>query len=480
VIGDLTFEVRVYKTSVYRGQRGNTYKVRWRVARSTHSKVFPLATQAEAFRSELISATRKGEAFSPHTGEPASWARAKRAQLSWYDFACSYVDMKWHHASAKYRQDIARALTAATPALILGQGPASDRELRSALNLYGFNTKRREDAPHEVAARLGWLSANTHPVQQLTQPGVARRTLDLATSLLDGRRAAPDTVRKHRMVLANAMDYAIELELLDTNPIRRLKWAPAQTSVSREVDRRSVVNHRQARSLLEAVSKQQPSGARLVAFFALMYYAALRPEEAVNVRHDNVSLPSPSAPDAWGELELTESRPHAGRHWTDDGALRDSRSLKHRNRGDVRLVPMSPPLAEILRTHLREFPDGASGRLFYGVRSADLPSTTYMNAWRAARRAALSPREEASALARRPYDLRHACVSTWLNAGVPAPQVAQWAGHSVDVLLRIYARCIEGQDGVARARIAAALDSALQETDETADGERPAPPVPSV
>jgi hypothetical protein len=43
------------------------------------------------------------------------------------------------------------------------------------------------------------------------------------------------------------------------------------------------------------------------------------------------------------------------------------------------------------------------------------------------------------ALARRPYDLRHACLSTWLNGGVPPTQVAEWAGHGVDVLLRIYA-----------------------------------------
>ncbi|MFB4285033.1 hypothetical protein ACBJ59_57890 [Nonomuraea sp. MTCD27] len=67
-------------------------------------------------------------------------------------------------------------------------------------------------------------------------------------------------------------------------------------------------------------------------------------------------------------------------------------------------------------------------------------------------------REEfASPLAARPYDLRHACVSTWLNAGVPAPQVAEWAGHSVDVFLRVYAKCIVGQDEAARRRISDAL-----------------------
>jgi hypothetical protein len=42
----------------------------------------------------------------------------------------------------------------------------------------------------------------------------------------------------------------------------------------------------------------------------------------------------------------------------------------------------------------------------------------------------------------RPYDLRHVAVSTRLNAGVPAAPVDEWAGHSVDVLLRVYAKCI--------------------------------------
>lgn len=69
---------------------------------------------------------------------------------------------------------------------------------------------------------------------------------------------------------------------------------------------------------------------------------------------------------------------------------------------------------------------------------------------------ALSTSEQKSPLARRP-DLRHACASTWLNAGVAAPQVAAWAGHGVDVLLRIYAKTIEGQKAVARQRVQDAL-----------------------
>lgn len=36
---------------------------------------------------------------------------------------------------------------------------------------------------------------------------------------------------------------------------------------------------------------QEPSGTRLVAFFAVMYYSALRPEEAIRLTRGNVTMP---------------------------------------------------------------------------------------------------------------------------------------------------------------------------------------------
>jgi hypothetical protein len=48
-------------------------------------------------------------------------------------------------------------------------------------------------------------------------------------------------------------------------------------------------------------------------------------------------------------------------------------------------------------------------------------------------------------------------VSLWLNAGVPATEVARRAGHGVAVLLKIYAHCIDGQATAANQRIAEAL-----------------------
>ena len=191
-----------------------------------------------------------------------------------------------------------------------------------------------------------------------------------------------------------------------------------------------------------------------------MYYAGLRPEEAINLAADNVILP-PRVPDPddeeWGELHIRSATPDAGSEWTDDGSVRERRQLKHRPEGDSRIVPTHPELTALLREHLAKFGVPPDGRLFGGVRGGELPTITYRRAWTKARRMALGEAEQASPLARRPYDLRHACLSTWLNGGVYPTQVAEWAGHSVDVLLRIYAKCVVGQDELAKRRIGEAL-----------------------
>jgi integrase len=159
----------------------------------------------------------------------------------------------------------------------------------------------------------------------------------------------------------------------------------------------------------------------------------------------------------WGELHLRAARPDVGSEWIDDGADRDRRGLKHRAEGESRRVPCPPALTKLLREHFAEFGGEPTYPLFRGTQGRPLATITYRRAWDRARRSALSGEEYRSPLARRPYDLRHACLSTWLNGGVAPTQVAEWAGHSVEVLLRVYAKCLEGQDEVAKRRITTAL-----------------------
>jgi len=47
-------------------------------------------------------------------------------------------------------------------------------------------------------------------------------------------------------------------------------------------------------------------------------------------------------------------------------------------------------------------------------------------------------------MAARPYDLRHAALSTWLNSGVDPTEVAERAGNSPEVLLSRHAKCLDG------------------------------------
>ncbi|MEV7807425.1 hypothetical protein AB0O28_31210 [Microbispora sp. NPDC088329] len=104
-----------------------------------------------------------------------------------------------------------------------------------------------------------------------------------------------------------------------------------------------------------------------------------------------------------------------------------------------------------------------SGRLFRTVSGKAFSGSTVSNVWKDARGYAFPPEVVASPLAARPYDLRHAAVSLWLNAGVHAPEAAERAGHGTETLLRVgvmlmvYAKCPEGQREVANGRILEAL-----------------------
>jgi integrase len=347
----VTYDVRVWKVERVEGKTRTSYKVRWVVDGRLHRRTLPTALLADSFRSDLLTATRRGEAFDTDTGLPFSRSRTHNDML-WYEFACAYVDMKWKGAAGKYRKSIAEALMTVTLApLTTDRDKPDERILWSALLRWGFNTKQRNDpaCPTEIAEALRWVRQNTKPVYALAEARVIRAALDAVATKIDGTPAAATTVNRKRAVLSNALSYAVEIRLLSKNPVESIKWrAPKAT---RAVDRRSVVNPLQARTLLTAVESQGRSGPRLVAFFGVMYFAALRPEEVVNLRVGDLNLPS----SGWGEIHLDRATAHAGRTWTDSGKVHDERQLKHRAEGESRVVPCPPDLVALLRSHLQRF-----------------------------------------------------------------------------------------------------------------------------
>jgi integrase len=472
-----TYDVRLWAIREHKGKDRKTgkprssYRVRWLVAGQDFGETFQTRALAESFRSKLVTKQREGVAFDVESGLPEPMARELNSR-SWHEHAVAYVDMKWPRASAKHRKGIAESLTGATMALFdTERGAPADDVIRKALNTYVFNKARRDGGPppEDLAAAVAWVERNTVRLSALADAALVRKVLDsLAVLLKSGGAAAASTVARKRAVFSGALRYAVELGYLESHPMDRVSWtAPKNTD---EIDRQVVANPKQARKLLSAVNAVMPE---MTAFFGCMYYAALRPEEALHLREDEYERPKRKG--GWGWLHLTGATVAVGNGWGDADGTIEHRALKHRGRNATRDVPAAPDLCALLDRHLAEYPAGVNGRLFVTRRGPGgkyrptagqpLRNNAYGTAWRKAREKVLTPVQQRSPLARRPYDLRHAAVSLWLNAGVPAPQVAEWAGHSVHVLMKVYAKCIDGQQEAAKKRIEQALKVEEGESD---------------
>jgi len=454
-----TYDVKVWAIQEHEGKDRktgkpqSTYRVRWVVAGKVFGDRFQTKALAESFRAKLMTAQREGVAFDEASGLPEPMARERNSR-SWYDHAVAFVDMKWPRAAAKQRMSIAEALSNVTLALLKNaRGAPSDKEIRRALYAWSFNKARRDAGPppDDLVPVIRWVSVNTVSLGDLKDAALVRKALDALSLRLDGKQAAATTIARKRAVFYGTLRYGVELGLLPTHPMDHVQWVTPKSAD--EVDRRSVINPVQALRLLALVADKHP---RLVAFFACLYFAALRPAEALHLRIEDCELPE----EGWGMLRLSGSTQHVGQGWGNDSeAVREDRELKHRAKTAVRPVPAPPMLVRAIRWHIAAHGHAPDGRLFVtqGYGNGPVSKETYSRVWRAVRRDGLTPAQRRSPLARRPYDLRHAAVSLWLNEGVPATQVAEWAGHSVHVLLKVYAKCIEGQDEAARRRIAKAL-----------------------
>jgi hypothetical protein len=195
---------------------------------------------------------------------------------------------------------------------------------------------------------------------------------------------------------------------------------------------------------------------------------SMRPAEVAALTRNGGCLPAKR----WGHLTFAGSSPAPGRAYTDDGQVHEHRGLKGRTRGrpsrdsrarrPTRRVPIPPELVTLLRAHLEQFGAGPDGRLFRSENGNPVQPSTWWQVWQKVRPLALTPEQLATPLLRRPYDLRHSGVTCRLNSGVPPTEVAAWAGHSVEVLMRVYARCMTGLEDVWISRMDGTLP--LQDT----------------
>jgi integrase len=116
-------------------------------------------------------------------------------------------------------------------------------------------------------------------------------------------------------VFYNVVKYAVREKRLAENPLDTTDWEAPDSSVA-EINPRVVASPEKIRELLAAVSYiGRRRGDRLVAFFACLYFAMLRPSEALGLCTDDCFLPR----SGWGRLELHQTKPVVGKQWTDTG-----------------------------------------------------------------------------------------------------------------------------------------------------------------
>ncbi|RPE39687.1 phage integrase family protein [Streptomyces sp. Ag109_O5-1] len=437
---DTSFDVKIRSIRIRKGVRKTSYVVRWTVNGDEFQDTLGTQALADSFRSTLVTATRKGEAFSTITGLPDSLG-SKASTVNWYDFAVQYVDAVWDQTAAHGRRSMAQALMKATLALLRKEPHYEPVAVRRALQQYAFNKNKRDSAPSDMKAMLAFIERNTLSMAAWEDPAKVDDVLTAMETRLDGKAVAASSRRRHRNVLSGIFDHAIKRGVLKTDPIPRGMRDRIKTSST--LDKRRLLNPEQAQALLAWVHGQPRTGEILHAFFATMYYAGARPEEVTALRVRDVTLPPEDADDQWGELVFYEATPDVGSQWTDSGESYDKRHLKGRAEGDSRPVPCHPELTRILREEIRRRELEPGDLILRAFKGGKLHTMVIKKMWYKARKSVLT--DDDMAFRKRVYDLRHTCLTTWLNSGIPPAQVAEWAGNSVPVLLRTYAHCIQGQ-----------------------------------
>jgi len=330
--------------------------------------------------------------------------------------------------------------------------------------------------PDEAKA-MAWLAKASRPVSAFDDDSVVWDVLDAIATKLDGSAAAPDYFARRRRVMHRVLGYAVRKKRLEKNPLGKNNLPEGWTAPEKpeeQVDPRSVGSPACIAAMLATcVTIGKNQGPRFVAFFGCMYYAMMRPSEVAALTITGCHLP----PTGWGYLTFADSSTAAGTAYTDDGTVHEHRGLKGRTKGrstesrqgrrPVRRVPIPPELVKLLRQHIQRFGADPDGRVFLSENGNVIQPSTWWHVWRKVRTKSLTAEQLGTPLLRRPYDLRHSGVTWRLNSSVPATEVAAWAGHSVEVLMRVYAKCMIGLEEVWISKMTDALH--LEDRDD--DGE---------
>lgn len=395
------------------------YRVKWRIDGRDRTRSLKTRAEADRLRRQLLDAVETGEHFDSATGEPVSWSSQAE---TWFGWSREWLGLKWPQWAGTTRRSGVETLVAAAPLMVQPNAPAPPRDLIDWLRQEGYRPGSGSESPP-------WLDRWSLPLDEIT-PRDLERVLTGITTRQDGKPVSAAVARRRKNTIGAVLRAAVRRELIDRNPMDRIEWRTPTRDLT--VDVATVPSLDDVLDLLDHLSQQEGRARRFAALFACVGLAGMRPSEAIGLRGDDLHLPE----SGWGTARLRGATTEPGAQYTDSGERWEDKALKHRAAGTVRDVPLPPRLVSLLRDH-RTLVLDPDGPLFLNAEGRPATSTNYSTIWNKARSAVWGEREHLSSATL--YDLRHAAATMMLHAGVPPAEVARRLGHSIDVLLRVYA-----------------------------------------
>jgi integrase len=418
------------------------YRVKWRLeGRRDKTRAFKTRVEAERFRTAIQTAAHDGLPFDQASGLPLAWLD-QGSGPTWWAWSREWLGLKWPQWSGHSRRAGVETLALFAPLLIRADAPPPPDALGPWLRSVGY---RPGDL--EASTESAWLERWSVPLVQI-EPALLEHALRAVTTKADGATNVVAVVRRRRNALGTVLRSAVRRGLLDTNPLDRVEWRSPARSLA--IDVSTVPSPADIALVVDDVESLRTEGRRYSALFAAVGMAGMRPSEAIGLLVRDIDLPETG----WGMARLRGALTAPGGRFTADGEVAESKGLKQRPVGAIREVPLAPDLVARLKRHLDAF-DPLDGRIFSNLAGRPVTPTNYGPVWGRAR-ARLWPTGHALAKVT-VYDLRHAAATMMLRAGVPPAEVARRLGHSVDVLMRVYAGVFDDERDRSNELIEAAM-----------------------
>ena len=432
------------------------FDVRYRIDAHEFRFGFDQKGWAEAFAQQLREGFARGALFDPGARRfvMSNATSDGDVGLTVYAHFVDYLRRKWPVWEPATRPHAQRDLARACIFLVHDEAPQLSSTERLVADTYLRDVALSVPAPGSLTDEQqrwqGWFETWSLPLKEVTDQHLQGFLEEVGSQTLDGKRRqlAATSLARTRAVVRAAFTYAHKRRLIEWDP-----WAPVQAPSLRDrdkVDPDLVMAPHQIRALAKACADIDP---RYELFVLIQGMCGLRPGEAVELRRRDFGYRDgqPVSVMARGTHTVVSAR------FLAPGESR-RRPLKGRGERFVRTVPLPPELVPFVERHLAQFvPARADAYAFTTPTGRRLNMSNFQRSvWGPAREAVF---EENDPLRRvRRHDLRHAAITSWLNAGVPLKTAQAWSGHkTASVLLDTYLGVMRGDEDLAVERFQAFL-----------------------